>query len=89
MMSCLVIYSVYFTINHDMPFFAVLATNTECMHKPLVEKKKAIRERQQILAMIVYPFHLPPICPLGSGGTQAISRLNPMIMQPMIQKLSE
>ena len=33
--------------------------------------------------------HLPPIWPLGSGGTQHINRLKPMIMQPMIQKLSE
>lgn len=31
--------------------------------------------------------HLPPTCPLGSGGTQANTRLNPTIIQPMIQKL--
>jgi hypothetical protein len=82
--------TVYLTNNHDVHSLVVIE-ETKPSAALLEESLLAtiIPGKHPKFAMAIYSSHLPPIWPLGSGGTQAINRLKPMIMHPMIQKLSE
>jgi hypothetical protein len=89
-MWCWPLYSVFFTNNCDVHFFlVVIADQTEHSASRRKHLATITHGKHPEFAMAIYTSHLPPIWPLGSGGTQAINRLKPMIMHPMIQKLSE